>query len=188
MCVSRGLAALPSLSPLLLQLLVSLASSRRSSEEGDSSLKRVFWGGGSWLSPRADKGPLGSVASRSQPARGPCVCLAGVRGSLYPSRGSLYPSHGSLYLSFGSLCPPRGSLCPPRGSLCPPRGSMCPSGGSVCPSLGPSEGLGGGSRTPLLGAGSRGHGDRGGSWLPVGRGESRRARWRGCLRFPVRFI
>ena len=72
LCVSRGLAVLPSLSPLLLQPLVSLASSRRSSEEGRHLVPGKGWGG-TWPSSRVAEEPSGLAAPRS-PAASRSVC------------------------------------------------------------------------------------------------------------------
>lgn len=74
LCVSRGLAVLPSLSPLLLQPLVSLASFRQSSEEGRRLVTRPWKGlGGTWLSPKAAEDPF-RLAAPCSPAASRSVC------------------------------------------------------------------------------------------------------------------
>lgn len=182
MCVSRGLAALPSLSPLLLQLLVSLASSRRSSEEGDSSLKRIFWGRGG---PGCPRGRTKVPWARWHPA----PSQQGVRVSVW--RGSVGPcTHpvGPCTHPMGPCTHPLGLHAHPVGLCAHPVGPCVrPAGPCVRPSA-PPRGWAGG---PAPHSSAPGAGDTvtgGGSWLPVGRGEPRRARWRGCLHFPVRFI
>lgn len=78
LCVSRGLAVLPSLSPFLLQPLLSLASSHRAFEEGMHLVTHPWKGlGGTWLSSRVDEDLSGSVAPHSVAAsRSVCPSLS----------------------------------------------------------------------------------------------------------------
>lgn len=164
MCVSRGLAALPSLSPLLLQLLVSLASSRRSSEEGDSSLKRIFL-------ERAGSGcPRGRTKvpwARWHPA----PSQQGVRVSVW--RGSVGPcTHpvGPCTHPMGPCTHPLGLRAHPVGPCAHPVGPCVrPAGPCVRPSA-PPRGWAGG---PAPHSSAPGAGDTvtgGGAGFPWGGG------------------
>lgn len=171
MCVSRGLAALPSLSPLLLQLLVSLASSRRSSEEGDSSLKRIFLGRGG---PGCPRGRTKVPWARWHPA----PSQQGVRVSVW--RGSVGPcTHpvGPCTHPMGPCTHPLGLCAHPVGPCAHPVG-LCahpvgpcvrPAGPCVRPSA-PPRGWAGG---PAPHSSAPGAGDTvtgGGAGFPWGGG------------------
>lgn len=164
MCVSRGLAALPSLSPLLLQLLVSLASSRRSSEEGDSSLKRIFLGRGG---PGCPRGRTKVPWARWHPA----PSQQGVRVSVW--RGSVGPcTHpvGPCTHPMGPCTHPLGLRAHPMGLCAHPVGPCVrPAGPCVRPSA-PPRGWAGG---PAPHSSAPGAGDTvtgGGAGFPWGGG------------------
>lgn len=164
MCVSCGLAALPSLSPLLLQLLVSLASSRRSSEEGDSSLKRIFLGRGG---PGCPRGRTKVPWARWHPA----PSQQGVRVSVW--RGSVGPcTHpvGPCTHPMGPCTHPLGLRAHPVGLCAHPVGPCVrPAGPCVRPSA-PPRGWAGG---PAPHSSAPGAGDTvtgGGAGFPWGGG------------------